>query len=741
MATASGASSAHEDLGMTNAEYEAVCRTLGRSPSSAELAMYSVMWSEHCSYKSSRTHLRRFPTNAPQVIMGPGENAGIVDAGDGLAVAIRMESHNHPSAIEPKQGAATGVGGIIRDILSVGARPVALLDPLFFGPLTSAHSRLIFDGVIRGISSYGNSVGVPTVGGELTFDPCYERNPLVNVVCVGVVEKNRIIHATASRPGSLAVLLGSLTGRDGIGGVSVLASAGFGDVVEDKRPSVQVGDPFEGKRLIEACLELADRGLILGLQDLGGAGLSCATCETASKGGMGMEVDVTAVPLREPGMDPMEILVSESQERMLAIVSPDRLGEVKQVCDRHEVRHSVVGRVVPPAPDAVGRLRVQVGEPGERVVDVPAASLADGAPLYDRPVAPPATARPEAGEDPDELPEPPDPGGDLLAMLQDASYVYEQYDYMLFHSTIAGPGSGAALLRLAVPGKPPTAKAIALSADSNHRLCALDPRLGARHVVAESALNVACVGAVPWALVDCLNFGNPEHPEVMWQFSETVDGITEACNALSVPVVGGNVSFYNESAGRDIDPTPVVTMLGLREVAPAAGSQPWSMREGDHLALLGNDAPQLGGSRWAVDLHGKRGGRPPSLDLEFHARLVRLTVALAIAGMGSVSYLQDVSDGGLAVALAEIALFSGVGVTANGIADNKMALFGESFSRVIVATNDIGSLQVHAEDSGVPCRIIGQAEGGRIRIGGSVDLDLEDAAHTRRSRLQGQLTA
>ena len=575
--------SLHRALGLTDDEFEAVAKILGRPPNHLELALYAVMWSEHCSYKSSRLHLRRLPTEGPRVLVGPGENAGVIDAGDGIAIAIRIESHNHPSAIEPHQGAATGVGGILRDIFTMGARPLAVMDPLFFGPPDDARQRWLVEGVVGGISGYGNSVGVPTVGGELTFDPCYAQNPLVNVLCMGALPTDRLVLGIASGPGNLAVLLGSSTGRDGIGGVSVLASAGFsGEQDDTKRPSVQVGDPFEEKRLIEACLELLDTKLVVGIQDLGGAGLACATSETAGRGGVGMDVDVSAVPRREEGMEPWEVMTSESQERMLAIVTPEAWPAVAAICAKWEVRASVIGTVTAPDPAGGGRLRIRQGMAGPVLADVPAASLSDDAPLYDRPrrapeaVTPPPLAPPAAEEC----------AADLLALLRSARWVWRQYDHQLFLNTVAGPGADAALLRLAGPGLPPSERGVAITTDSNPRACALDPRAGTALVLAEAVANLACVGATAVAVVNCLNFGNPEHPEVMWQLSECIDGLAEACDALSLPVIGGNVSLYNESGGSDIDPTPVLGVLGLVDAVRAQPPGPaWS--EGDAVVLLG----------------------------------------------------------------------------------------------------------------------------------------------------------
>ncbi|MBW3669195.1 MAG: phosphoribosylformylglycinamidine synthase subunit PurL [Actinobacteria bacterium] len=722
----------HRALGLTDDEAAAIERILGRAPNHLELAMYAVMWSEHCSYKSSRLHLRRLPTEGPHVLVGPGENAGVIDAGDGVAVALRIESHNHPSAVEPYQGAATGVGGILRDIFTMGARPIAVMDPLRFGPLDDARSRWIFEGVVSGISGYGNSVGVPTVGGEVVFDECYADNPLVNVLCLGVMPKDRLVLGRASGVGNLAVLLGSTTGRDGIGGVSVLASAGFGDAVADadKRPSVQVGDPFEEKRLIEACLELLDAGLVVGIQDLGGAGLTCATSETASRGGVGMDVWVSAVPQREPGMEPFEVMTSESQERMLAIVTPEALDAVLATCRRWEVRASVVGRVT----EDGGRLRIFDRPDGDRLADVPAASLHEDAPLYDRPIARPAWQDELLAASPASLPAPVDAGDDLLAMLVDASWVYSQYDHQLFLNTVEAPGADAAVLRLKAPGLPGrSTKGLALSTDGNARWCALDPRRGTAMAVAESALNVACAGARPVALVNCLNFGNPEHPEVMWQLSEAIDGMAEACLALDLPVIGGNVSLYNESRGRDIDPTPVVGVLGLidrlERKPPTVAMVP-----GGRLVMLGATVPELGGSLWALRAHGHRGGTLPPLDLAFHARLLDLVRALVTDGLAAG--IHDVSEGGVGVALAEMALRSQVGFRASGI-DGHAELFAESPSRVVVcAVGDAADEVVRrAGEAGVPASLLGEAGGDRLIVDGLVDVSLADATAAWRNAI------
>jgi phosphoribosylformylglycinamidine synthase len=717
----------HRALGLSDGEAALIARLLGREPNHLELAMYAVMWSEHCSYKSSKVHLARLPSCGGRVLVGPGENAGVVDVGGGLAVALRIESHNHPSAIEPYQGAATGVGGILRDIFTMGARPIAVMDPLRFGPPTDARSRWIATGVVSGISGYGNAVGVPTVGGEVVFDDGYAGNPLVNVLCLGLLPVDRLVLGRASGPGNLAVLLGSSTGRDGIGGVSVLASAGFDadDVTAAaKRPNVQVGDPFEEKRLIEACLELLSAHLVVGIQDLGGAGLTCATSETASRGGVGMDVDVAAVPRREEGMEPFEVMTSESQERMLAVVAPEDLDRVLACCAKWEVRATVVGRVT-----EGGRLRILDGWDGPVLADVPAATLHDDAPVYHRPMARPAGLDALLGDDPGRLTPPADCGADLLAMLMDTSWIFRQYDHQLFLNTVVGPGGDAALLRLKAPGVVPAtggSGAIAVSTDGNGRWCALDPRLGTSLVVAESALNVACVGARPIALVNCLNFGNPEHPEVMWQLSEAVDGMAEASRALDIPVVGGNVSLYNESQGRDIDPTPVVGTIGLVERLERPPA-PVGLVAGGHILLLGEAGdPGLGGSLWALSARGHRGGRLAPLDLARHAALADLVIRLVAGDL--VAGIHDLSDGGLGLALAEMAVRSGVGFRVGGVGGHG-ALFGEAPSRVVVCVSDarLDAVAAAAAGAGVAVTELGLAGGSRLAVDGLVDVGLAEA--------------
>jgi phosphoribosylformylglycinamidine synthase II len=711
--------SIHRALGLTDDEAAEIDRILGRPANHLELAMFSVMWSEHCSYKSSRIHLKRLPTEGEHVLVGPGEGAGVVDVGDGIAAAIRIESHNHPSAIEPYQGAATGAGGILRDIFSVGARPIALMDPLRVGSLDEPRNRWLLDGIVSGISGYGNSVGVPTVGGEVVCDDTYAENPLVNVLCLGLLPVDRLVLAKASGEGNLAVLLGSSTGRDGIGGAA-MASEGFSEDDDAKRPAVQVGDPFEEKRLIEACLTILDAGLAVGVQDLGAAGITGATSETAGKGGVGMDVDVSAVPRRAPGMEPWEVMISESQERMLAIVTPDDLDEVLEVCRRWEVQATVIGTVT-----GTGRLRVVDGFGGEVLADMPAEALGDG-PLYERPLAAPAP-KPNA-----EPPAVADPAAALLDTLTDTTWVSSQYDSQLFLNTVEGPGGDAAVLRLKHPTTgADTGRGLALTTDGNHRWCAVDPRTGTAMVVAEALLNLASVGARPLALVNCLNFGNPEHPEVMWQLSESIDGMGDACRALGIPVVGGNVSLYNESRGSNIDPTPVIGLLGMVDRLDRRPPGV-TLADGGRLLLLGEPSEHLGGARTWRDAP-----ELPPLDLRAVsavAALVRELVADGIA-LG----VHDVADGGLANALGELVARSAVGATVAGLSTG--ALFSEAAGRVVVCVAPEDADRVRDLAGDVPVTELGTAGGDRLVIEGLVDLAVEDVATAHRDTLPTAMAA
>ncbi len=715
----------HLALGMTDAEYEAVVATLGREPRDPELASYSVLWSEHCSYKSSRPHLGRLPSDGERVVVGPGEGAGVVDIGDGWLAAVRIESHNHPSFVEPYQGAATGVGGIIRDVFSVGARPVALWNQIRFGDLDDPRNRYLFGGVVAGIAGYGNAVGVPTVGGEVAFDDCYGANPLVNVMCLGILRRDELVLARASREGDVAVLLGAATGRDGIGGASILASAALDDEAGAKRPSVQIGDPFEEKKLIEACLELYSRGLVAGVQDLGAAGIACATSETAASGGMGMDVVLDRVHLREPGMSAAEILTSESQERMLAIVAPGDVDAVLAVAAKWDVAASPLGVVRPG-----GRLRAY--HRGELAADVPAVSLADGAPVIDRPAEQPDWVEAAWSGGPDTSGEPDVPEA-LLSLLDtpalgDRSWVYEQYDHMLFLGTVVPPGHDGALLRVAG-----TSKGLAVSTDGDGRRCLLDPRRGAARLVWEAALNVAVTGAEPIAVVDNLNFGSPEQPGVMWQFVETVAGLAEGCEALGVPVVGGNVSFYNESGESSIHPTPVVGMLGLADPLPQAPPRLDRAEAGMELWLFGpEDADDFAASEYATVLLDDLSGRPAPANPE--AGLASVAAATTLAGRSVAACLHDVSAGGLAVAVAEICIRSGIGASVE--VDDWRALFAEGPHRfvAVIAEEKRGTpLQIPGRP--VAARRIGRMGGDAIDFGRWGAVPLADAARAWREAI------
>ncbi len=709
---------AHRLLGMTDDEYESVITILDRTPATAELAMYSVMWSEHCSYKSSRGLLGRFRSNYPWVVLGPGENAGVVDLGDGWLAALRIESHNHPSFVEPYQGAATGVGGILRDIFTMGARPVAVWDPLRFGPLSDAHNRYLFSGVVSGIAGYGNAVGVPTLGGEVEFADRFSGNPLVNVMALGLLKEEQLVTRAAGNAGDVAILLGSSTGRDGIGGASILASASFDEDSGVKRPSVQVGDPFEEKKLIEACLELYDRGLLAAIQDLGAAGISCATSESASAGGMGMDVDLDAVHLRESDMTAGEILMSESQERMLAIVEPDNVEAVLAVAEKWEVGVSEIGTITD------GDL-LRVFQGGEEIASIPAASLSDDAPLYDRPARRPEDLD-EIWADAPPLPDHVNLPDVLLELLDDPalgdrSWISEQYDHMLFLQTVVEPGHDGSLLR--IKG---TSKGLAVSTDGDSLRCFLDPRRGAKRLIYESALNVAVTGAAPYAVVDNLNFGNPEKPEIMWQFIETVDGMADACEHLNVPVVGGNVSFYNETDGVDIYPAPVVGMLGFADPMPENPPRLDRAEEGMEIWLVGPESgDDFAASAYSRVLLDHLGGRPEAVDP---------TVALAVVAHAArlapnVPVLHDVSAGGLAVAIAEICIRSGIGAALDDMAWE--LLLDEAPIRFIAVTpvgTDLGI-------GNVPIRWLGVMGGNRIAFGRHSSVPLDESTRVWREAI------
>jgi len=703
--TASPSDNRHRALGLTDSEYELIVELLGRAPGDTELAMLSLMWSEHCAYKHSKKLLRRLPTEGPHVLMGPGENAGVVDVGGGLGVAFKVESHNHPSAVEPFQGAATGVGGILRDIFAVGARPIAVLDSLRFGePSSSERSRYLLEHAVAGIGHYGNSIGVPTVGGEIYFEPSYEQNCLVNAMCLGLAPHARLIRSAAAGPGNVLVLFGALTGRDGIGGASVLASAELvgneGDGV--KRPSVQIGDPFAEKKLLECSLELLDSELLVSLQDLGAAGLTSSASEMASKGGVGLDIDCARVPLREAGMEPFEIMVSESQERMLCVVEPSHVDEVIAVCARWETLATPIGVVT----DS-GRMRIL--SEGDVVADLPVGVLVDDCPLYDLdpewsdPAAlyPPAPAVLGVQDTPNET---------LLALLASSNIasrrpVFEQYDPVVQSRTVRRPDDAdAAVLML------PTGEAIAVAIDGNGRRVACDPRAGAIEAVYECAANLACVGAEPLALTNCLNFGNPEKPHVAWQLTEAVEGIAQACEALGVPVVGGNVSLYNEAPTGPIYPTPVIGMVG-RLPDPARAGRLGFASEGDAIALVGSlDSAAAAGSELAK-LRGETVGGPlPRLDgvaaAEAHQR-VRLLV-----NSGALNSAHDVSEGGLAVAIAESCIAGEVGARVTLPAG--LNPFAEAPGRAFLVSGPEAAL------TGLP--IIGRVGGDELKIDGLVDI-------------------
>ena len=700
--------------GLTPEEFERIKTILGRTPNFTELGIFAVMWSEHCSYKSSKVHLRRFPTKGKAILQGPGENAGVVDIGDGLAVVFKIESHNHPSYIEPYQGAATGVGGIIRDIFTMGARPIALLNSLRFGPLREPKNRYLLDGVVAGISGYGNAVGVPTVGGEVFFSETYRGNPLVNVFCLGIAPQEKIFLGKAQGLGNPVIYVGSKTGRDGIHGVT-MASEEFGSGGEERRPTVQVGDPFTEKVLIEACLELMATDCLVGIQDMGGAGFTCSSCEMASRGGVGIEIDLEKVPRREKGMIPYEIMLSESQERMLLVARKGCEGKVQEIFEKWDLDVAVVGEVTED-----GLLRVKEG--AQVVAEIPAKSLAEDAPVYQRPLEEPAYLKRLQEMDLEILPIPFDLEEILLCLLRSPNIarkamVWERYDHMLFLNTAVLPGSDAAVLRLKG-----TRKGIALCLDGNGRYCYLDPRTGGMSAVAEAARNVVCSGGRPLAITNCLNFGNPEHPEIMWQFAEAVEGMAEACRYLEVPVTGGNVSFYNETSGQAIFPTPCVGMVGLLEDISLHQSQ-WFKEEGDLVFLLGENREELGGSEYLALLHGFEGGRPPQLDL-CKERAVQGACLEAIR-LGIVRSAHDCSDGGLAIALAESCITHperswGIEVELKEDMRADALLFGESQSRILISLSEsrIEHLMEVACHHGIKTSLLGRVKGDRFRIKG-----------------------
>jgi phosphoribosylformylglycinamidine synthase len=703
-----------ERHGLTFEEYQRIVAALTREPTLTELGIFSVMWSEHCSYKSSRVHLKTLPTTGPRVLQGPGENAGAVDIGDGLAAVFKIESHNHPSFIEPYQGAATGVGGIIRDIFTMGARPIALLNSLRFGPLEDPLVRRTFSGVVAGIAGYGNSIGIPTVGGEVAFDESYTGNPLVNVFCLGLAAHEDIIKGVASGAGNAVYYVGARTGRDGIHGAT-MASAEFDEKSAEKRPAVQVGDPFMEKLLLEACLEVMKTDALVGIQDMGAAGLTCSTCEMGSRGGAGVDIDVSLVPQRETGMTPYEIMLSESQERMLMVVKRGREAEVERIFDKWDLHAVRVGEVT-----TDGKLRVR--NRGEVVADIPNRSLTDDAPVYRRPMSEPAYISEAQQLSLASLGRPAAAPGVFLRLLASPTiaskrWVYRQYDHMVRTNTLVLPGMGAGVVR--VKG---TRRALAMSVDCNGRFVYLDPFAGAQLAVAEASRNVACAGGTPIGATNCLNFGNPEKPEIMWQFARAVEGMGAACRALDIPITGGNVSLYNETDGRAVLPTPVLGVVGLVEDADTVVRRAFRA-EGDVIVLLGDTRDELGGSEYLKVVHGLIRGVPPVLDLAREAALQRVLIEGAASGV--IRSAQDCSEGGFAVALAECCIGTGIGartdvpaVASDAGFGDLTTLFSESASRVVVSVapaREAELLSLAAREQ-VPARRIGVVGGDRIRM-------------------------
>ena len=698
---------------LTDDEYKKIVEILGREPNLTELGMFSVMWSEHCSYKSSRVHLRKLPTTGPRVVQGPGENAGAVDIGDGLCVVFKMESHNHPSFIEPYQGAATGVGGIMRDVFTMGARPVAMMNSLRFGGLDTSKNRHLMKGVVAGIAGYGNCMGVPTIGGEVRFDDIYSLNPLVNAFCLGIAQKDKIFRGTAAGVGNPVIYFGSKTGRDGIHGAT-MASDSFDNESEQKRPTVQVGDPFQEKLLLEACLELMANDLLVGIQDMGAAGLTSSSCEMASRAGNGIELDLTHVPRREPGMTPYELMLSESQERMLMVAKAGKEEECIRICKKWDLDVAVVGKVT-----GDGMLRVL--DEGRVVAEIPAKSLADDGPRYERPYSPPAYQDILTNLNYDAIPDVKDANAALLSLLESPTiaskrWVYEQYDHMVRTNTMVRPGSDAAVIR--IKG---TTKAVALTVDCNGRYCLLHPYEGARLAVVEAARNLACSGAEPIGLTDCLNFGNPERPDIMWQFVLAIEGMKDACEHFQIPIVSGNVSFYNETNGLSIYPTPMLGMVGLIEQADRTMTQ-WFRNDGDVILLLGKTRDDLGGSEYLRVLHHREQGSPPYLNLDTEKALH--DYLLKVIHEGLVQSAHDCSDGGLAVALAECCVSSPgvkygavIKLTLDSLRRDAL-LFGESQSRVVLSVKPELAETVlnRAWDAGIPAGRIGTVGGDRFVI-------------------------
>lgn len=713
-----------EEHNLTEAEYSRIVELIGREPNITELGIFSLMWSEHCSYKSSKVHLKKLPTSGKRVIQGPGENAGVVDIGGGLAAVFKIESHNHPSFIEPYQGAATGVGGILRDIFTMGARPIALLDSLRFGPLSFPKNRAIADGVVSGISGYGNSIGVPTVGGETVFDTCYSQNPLVNVFCLGICEKDKIFYAKAEGEGNPILYVGSKTGRDGIHGAT-MASAEFGEDLEEKRPNVQVGDPFKEKLLLEACLEVMKKDLIVGIQDMGAAGLTCSTTEVAAKSGAGIEINLDLVPKREEGMTPYEIMLSESQERMLLVAKKEKVKDVQEIFAKWDLDAVIIGHVT-------GDKKLRVRSGGHLAVELPVDAVVNLCPVYER-----ESRRPDylaAVQDLEEIPIPEDFNkalADLLASptLADKEWIYRQYDHMVQINTALLPGADAAVLRIKN-----RKFALAMTLDGNSLYTWLDPKTGGMIAVAEACRNLACVGAQPFGVTNCLNFGNPEKPEIMWQFEQTVEGLAQACRAFEIPVTGGNVSFYNETDGSPVFPTPVLGVVGLIEdIARTIG--PGFTRPDLPIFLIGETRDELGASEYMKSVWKAERGLPPRLDLEKEKK-VHLLCLDAIHNQ-VLNSAHDISEGGLAICLAECSFLGSAGIGFEIRVDypgrTDALLFGESQSRIVATVRPEEKeafLQLAGKHS-IPVTEIGKTGGERMVIYHNdrkvIDMPVEEA--------------
>jgi phosphoribosylformylglycinamidine synthase len=713
-----------EEHNLTEEEFEKIMELIGKEPNITELGIFSLMWSEHCSYKSSKAHLQKLPVTGKNVIQGPGENAGIIDIGDGLAAVFKIESHNHPSFIEPYQGAATGVGGILRDIFTMGARPIALMDSLRFGPLSVPKNKTITEGVISGIAGYGNCMGVPTVGGDVYFNECYSLNPLVNAFCLGICEKDKIFYARAEGEGNPVLYVGSKTGRDGIHGAT-MASAEFGEDLEKKRPNVQVGDPFKEKLLLEACLEVMDKNLIIGIQDMGAAGLTCSTTEMASNSNSGIEINLDLIPQREKGMTPYEIMLSESQERMLLVAKKETVKEVQEIYAKWDLDAVIVGQVT-------SDQRLKVTFEDETVVDIPVQAVVDMCPLYHRENQVPTYLQSKTQLDP--IPPPKDYNGTLKKLLSsptiaDKQWVFRQYDHMVQINTALLPGADASLLRMKNKKF-----ALAVTLDGNSLYTYLDPKTGGKIAVAEACRNLACVGAHPMGVTNCLNFGNPEKPEIMWQFQEAIEGIAAACRTFDIPVTGGNVSFYNDTEGFSIHPTPVLGVVG-RVHDVDRSSSPGFKKSGDAIFLIGKNKDEIGASEYLKFIWNMEKGQPPQIDLQEEKQVQEVCIEAIENSL--LSSAHDISEGGLAVCVAECAF---LGITRVGCTlhfqdkiRSDVLLFGESQSRIVVTTKPESkkALLKIAHDRNVPIEEIGTTGGENITIYHKdkkiVDLSVEES--------------